>query len=314
MLVIDYLEHNKTKWPLYIEKNVEKALKNDEPVLALESTIISHGLPYPTNLDLAFELEAIAKEKGVTPATIAVIDGVVKIGLTPSDLEKIAQTGTSCLKLSSFDIPFALGKKLTGTTTVAGTMACAEKAGIRVFSTGGIGGVHREYARFFDVSHDLEALAQHSMIVVSAGAKAILDLPATLEWLETKGVLVAGWKCDEFPGFYYPDTGLHVHVRFDDADSLIRTFSYQTKGSLLVANPIAAEFMISRDVVEPLILKAQDEAVKKGILGKKLTPFLLDALRVATDGASVLCNSHIIRSNVRLGCDLARAFSKRGLD
>jgi len=296
-----------TQFSANLSSEVRKAKENGTPVIALESTIISHGLPWPENIEIANELEGQIRRSGFCPATIAIIDGNIKVGLEPADLEKLAKTGTKCLKLSSFDIPWALARKETGSTTVAGTMYCAAKADIKIFATGGIGGVHRGFEKTLDISHDLEFMATCPMIVVSAGAKAILDLPATVEYLETKGILTVGWKTDEFPAFYYRESGLKLNCVTENPKDLINTLNAGVKSAIVVANPIPKEFEITKEVIEPVIEKVIAECEENGISGKKLTPALLQAINIETKSKSVACNIEIIRNNVRVACEIAAA-------
>ncbi len=288
---------------------ISEALRQKKAILALESTILTHGLPWPQNLDFALTADHAIRQSGVIPAWIAVIDGKLKVGLSADALSFLCKAGPDLVKLSSFDLAWAQAKKLSGSTTVAGTMAIAAKAGIAVFATGAIGGVHRGVEESWDISHDLEALATHRMIVVSAGAKAILDLPKTLEYLETKGVLVIGWRSSEFPAFYYRNSGLPLLYRADTVQEITESFCLQTQGALLLANPIPPEFEIPKADIEPLILSALQEAKTQEISGKKLTPFLLNCLRLGTAERSVQANLALIRNNIDLGCQLAKALA-----
>ncbi len=300
---------------IQISQEVQKALLSDGPVVALESTIITHGLPYPDNLNIATELEQIVRDQGAIPATIAVIDGQVRVGLSAIELQKLAETGMKALKLSVADIPLAIKDNKVGSATVAATSFLASKVGISVFATGGIGGVHRSGGGNFnfDISHDLERMVGTDIVIVTAGAKAILDLPATLEYLETKGVLVLGYKTSQFPAFYSCSSGLSLNHRVESsAEIAILNFIKQEMGinsTLLVANPISPEFEIPRDTIEPVINEAINQAIQEGVFGKRLTPYLLGKIANITGGKSVECNLEIIRSNVRVAVQIARDIS-----
>jgi len=296
---------------------VQQARAQNQAIVALESTIITHGMPYPQNLELARELEQIVFSQGAVPATIAVIDGLIKIGLNDSELEMLSKKRLKATKLSTRDIPIAINQKLTGSTTVAATIFCAEKAGIMVFATGGIGGVHRKVANqvdsmvtSIDISHDLDQLASSQMIVVSAGAKAILDLDATLEYLETKGVIVVGFKTDDFPAFYSSKSGIKLSAVVNTPFEIANLFKIQSELSLgksiLVANPIPKEFEIPREEVEPSIDQALKGAKNESIQGKELTPFLLSKLAELTDSRSVSCNIELIKNNVNLAVQIVK--------
>lgn len=290
---------------LRLSKKVQSALENKKPILALESTIITHGLPVPRNLELAKELEQITKEQGVTPATIAIFDGCVKVGLEDQELEHLASLAGKCHKFSSFDLPIACGMKLTGSTTVAGTSQIAYKAGIKVFATGGIGGVHKEESSRMDISHDLKALSENPILVVSSGAKCILDLESTLEQLETLGVPHVGWKTHDFPAFYYNKSGLRLSHKTDSLKDIAEVSKHLKKSALLVANPIPKEFELPKVYIEALIKEAHEQAKKDGVSGKKLTPYLLDFLCRKSEGKTLETNCALIKSNVELGSLLA---------
>jgi pseudouridine-5'-phosphate glycosidase len=283
--------------------------------LALESTVIAHGLPYPQNLETARVLESIAREHGAEPRTIAVIGGVIKIGLSDDELEHLAQA-KDVMKLSRRDIAVAIAQKRDGATTVSATMRLAHRAGIRVFSTGGIGGVHRAIGQqqTWDVSADLLELAQTPVAVVCAGAKAILDLPATLEFLETHGVPVLGYQTDELPAFYSRSSGLRVPVRIDSIAEAARVIQTHWKlgftSGVLITVPIPPEFETPRQVIEPYIEQAMHEAEAQKITGNAVTPFLLKRLAELTHGASVETNMALLKNNVRVGAELARALAQ----
>jgi pseudouridine-5'-phosphate glycosidase len=284
------------------------ALDLGTPIVALESTVITHGLPRPQNLELARNMEKNVREFGATPATIALLDGQVHIGLSDEELVRLADAvGESMLKVSHRDFASAIVKKANGGTTVAGTMYAANMAGIKVFATGGIGGVHKESA--FDISTDLRSLAEIPTIVVCAGAKAILDLPATLEYLETMGVPVVGYGTDEFPAFYSRESGLGVSVRLDSpreiAEFAKAHWDLGMKSGILVTNPIPEADAISAARMEPIIAKASAEAIERGIHGQKLTPFLLGRISELTQGKSLQANLALLLNNARLAAQIA---------
>lgn len=291
---------------LHFSKEVAAALNEHRPVVALESTVIAHGLPRPSNLEVALEIEGTVREYGATPATIAVLGGEMRVGLSPDEMEHLAQS-EGVLKLGTRDLPSAITSKFDGATTVSATAFIASKAGIRVFVTGGIGGVHLGADHTNDVSSDLWELANTSIIVVCAGAKAILDLPATLEWLETHQVPVLGYKTGEFPGFYSRRTGLPVeHV--DAPEEVARRFEVQRKlgmrGGMLLAVPAPEESELD---LSAQISQAVEEASKAGIRGKELTPWLLARLDELTEGRSVATNIALLRNNARVGASVAEA-------
>lgn len=276
-------------------------------LLAFESTLIAHGLPYPQNLETARELESLARTRGVEPKTIAVLNGEIKIGLSDAELEHLA-SARDVMKLARRDIAIALAQKRDGATTVSATMFLAYRAGIQVFATGGIGGVHR--GELPDVSADLLELASTPVAVVCAGAKAILDLPATLEFLETHGVPVLGFQTDEFPAFYSHSSGLRVPARADspaEVTRIIRThWQLGNPGGVLICVPIPRDDEIPRDVIEPFIERAQAEAEKKKVVGGALTPFILAQLAELTQGASVRANVALLKNNVAVAAEIAK--------
>ena len=290
------------------------ALAAGEPVVALESTIISHGLPRPANLAAAREFEAILAGQGVTPATIALIDGVPKVGLLPEDLERIA-ADESAVKVSSRDIGIAMARKATGGTTVAATSAIAARAGIRVFATGGLGGVHRGAAETFDESADLTVLSRTPITVVSAGVKSILDIPATLERLETLAVAVIGYRTSRFPAFWLADSGCDLDWRADSpeeiADIMAARDAFGEPSALLVANPLSPRDQLDPEVLSGALQAALAAAAEAGIRGKAVTPFLLDWIQQVTGGASVEVNMTIARGNIGLAGQIARAWAAR---
>jgi len=286
---------------------ISRALDMGAPVVALESTVITHGLPHPQNLELARDMEKQVRAGGAIPATIALLDGTIRIGLSDAELVRLAQAD-STLKVSHRDFATAIVKKADGGTTVAGTMFAANMAGIKVFATGGIGGVHKESA--FDVSTDLRSLAEIPMVVVCAGAKAILDLPATLEYLETLGVPVVGYQTDEFPAFYSRESGLGVSARLDSpkeiADFARAHWNLGMKGGVLVTNPIPDAEAIPASKMEPIIAKASAEAIGQGIHGQALTPFLLSRISELTKGKSLKANLALLLNNARLAAEIAK--------
>ncbi len=291
---------------------VTKAQKHNQPVVALESTVLTHGLPYPQNLQLAQDMEAQVREFGATPATIGVIDGVIQIGLDEDQLDFLVTT-KGLLKVSRRDFAAAISKKLSGGTTVAGTLIAAHAAGIQVFATGGIGGVHRQPA--YDVSTDLHELARTPVIVVCAGAKAILDLPATLEYLETLGVPVVGYQTDEFPAFYSPSSGLPVSVRADSAEEVVDIakahWGLGLDSAILVTVPPPRESALPAGDVEQAIEQALLEAQQKGVRGQASTPFLLARVSELTGQASMSANLALLLNNARVAAEIAVALSKK---
>jgi pseudouridine-5'-phosphate glycosidase len=288
-------------------------LNLSQPIVALESTVITHGLPHPQNLSLARDMEREIRHAGACPATVAVLEGKIRIGLSDGDLERLANESAP-LKISQRDLAAAITRKASGGTTVAATMFVAHHAGIRVFATGGIGGVHKE-ARL-DVSADLHALAEIPMLVVCSGAKAILDLPATLEYLETLGVPVVGYQSDEFPAFYSRQSGLPVSVRLDSPQQVIdfarAHWQIGMKSAVLVAQPIPAEADIPKSEMDPLIAQASQEAQERGIHGQALTPCLLERISQLTDGRSLRANLALLLNNARLAAHIAKALAVRG--
>lgn len=288
---------------------IAKALKNDEPIVALESTIIAHGFPYPDNIELAQELEKQAREAGVVPATIAIIDGEIKVGLTNNELEFIAKSN-EVKKASLRDLPVLLSKQLNGATTVASTMQIAYLAGIDVFVTGGIGGVHRKAEETFDISADLEALSQYPVTVVCAGAKSVLDLPKTKEVLESKGVPLLGYQTKKLPAFYIRDSGLEVDYMIENAEevsSIIKSNRLlENKNGILITVPIPKEDELEEEEFNKIIGELTQEVEKKEIKGKNITPYLLDRIKEETEGRSVEANVSLVKNNLRAGCNIAK--------
>ncbi len=291
-----------------ISSEVHQALTNKKPVVALESTIISHGLPYPQNLEMAKKVEDIIRSEGAVPATIAIINGEIRIGLDETALNVLAES-EDVMKISRRDIPYALAKGKHGATTVSSTMFFAAQAGIKVFATGGIGGVHRGAHTTFDISADLEELSQTDVAVVCAGAKSILDLPKTLEYLETKGVPVIGYKTDELPAFYTNSSDLSVDYRVDDVASIARMmyakWAQGLNGGMVIANPIPASDALDKDYINSVIDSAIVKAENQGITGKAMTPFLLDEVQKATKGASLKANLALVYNNALVAAQLA---------
>jgi pseudouridine-5'-phosphate glycosidase len=297
-----------------ISARVSAALAARQPVVALESTIISHGLPRPGNHVAARKFEEILEDQGVTPATIAVIDGVPKVGLSPEDLERIA-TDESAVKLGSRDIAIATARKVTGGTTVAATSVLANRAGLRVFATGGLGGVHRGAAESFDESADLTVLSRTPITVVSAGVKSILDIPATLERLETLSVAVVGYRTSRFPAFWLSDSGHDLDWRVDSAAEIAGIMAardaFGEPSALLIANPLPAELQLDPGVLDRALGEALALADEQGIRGKAVSPFLLDRIQQVTGGASVEVNLAIARGNIELAGQIATAWAER---
>jgi pseudouridine-5'-phosphate glycosidase len=297
---------------IVIKDDVRQALDNNIPVVALESTIISHGLPYPANNNMAKEVEDIIRSEGAVPATIAVIGGVIKVGLDRDDLE-ILSTSKDVLKLSKRDIAYAVSTKRHGATTVSATMVIAHMAGIRVFATGGIGGVHRGAETTFDISRDLREFETAEVLVVTAGAKAILDLPKTLEVLETNGVDVIGFKTDAFPAFFSPDSGLKAPLRLDTVEDVARLMKAKwglgLSGGIVLANPIPDDDAIGKSRIESIIEASVHEAALDGITGKETTPYLLSKIVQKTGGDSLTANLALVRHNAHVAARIAKAYS-----
>ena len=298
---------------LRISPEIRDALARNAPVVALESTLIAHGMPHPRNLEVARRLEAEVRAHGAVPATIAVLDGAVAVGLSAAELERIA-TGKA-VKVSRLDLPIILARRQTGATTVAATMICARAAGIRIFATGGIGGVHRGHDRILDVSADLQELARTDVAVVCAGAKSVLDIPNTLEVLETLGVPVIGYRTERFPAFFTRDSGCPVHASASSlaeiAEILGLKWSLHLGGGAVIANPIPEADALDAHVVDAAIRAALAEADRRGIRGKAVTPFLLARLVQATGGRSLEANVALVLNNARVAAGLARELAAR---
>ena len=296
---------------LSLSPRVAAALKEGRPVIALESTIISHGMPYPQNVETALLCEKTARECGAEPATVAIIGGRLCAGLTEEQIDHLGKAGTKVAKASRRDIPILCARGADGATTVAATMIVAAMAGIRVFATGGIGGVHRGAEKTMDISADLQELAHTPVAVVCAGAKAILDLPLTLEYLETQGVPVLGYGTEELPCFYTPHSGLNVDYRMDSPEEIASAVRAQRDlgfpGGMLITNPIPEEYAMPQDVIDAAIAQALREADEQGVKGKKITPFLLARVCELTGGDSLKSNIQLVLNNVRLASRVARA-------
>ena len=299
---------------LDVAPEVKAALDAGKPVVALESTIISHGMPYPQNVETALNVEKIIRENGATPATIAIIGGRLKAGLSREEIEHLGKKGYAVTKASRRDLPVIVARGMDGATTVATTMIIAEMAGIRVFATGGIGGVHRGAEVTMDISADLEELAQTGVMVICAGAKSILDLGLTLEYLETKGVPVIGYGTDELPAFYTRKSGFGVDYRIDTPEELAAAFRAKLdmglRGGMLVANPIPEEYSMDPDVINKAIDEAIEESKRLGIHGKQTTPFLLAKVKDITGGDSLASNIRLVYNNAQLAAKTAAALAK----
>lgn len=294
---------------LEIGAEVKQALANNLPVVALESTIISHGMPYPKNMETALKVEQIVRDNHAIPATIAIINGKLKAGLSKNEIEFLAKEGRAVIKTSRRDIPFLVSKKLNGATTVASTMIIAQMAGIKIFATGGIGGVHRGAAESFDISADLQELAHTNVAVICAGAKAILDLNLTLEYLETNGVPVIGYQTSELPAFYTRESGLKVDYQLNSpqeiADFLHSKWTLNLDGGVVIANPIPEAYQMDYQQMMTTIEKALLEAKKLGIKGKESTPFLLEKIAHLTGGESLESNIKLVYNNAELAAKIA---------
>ena len=298
---------------LDISPEVQLALAENRPVVALESTIISHGMPYPQNVQTALQVEQTIRDNGATPATIAIIGGRLKAGLSKEEIEYLGKEGRNVTKASRRDLPVLVAKKKDGATTVTTTMIIAAMAGIKVFATGGIGGVHRGATATMDISADLEELAQTPVMVICAGAKAILDLGLTLEYLETKGVSVIGYGTEELPAFYTRTSGLKVDYRIDTPEELAAAFRAKLdmglKGGMLVTNPIPEEYSMDPVRINKAIDEALLEADAKGIKGKEVTPFLLARIKDITGGDSLASNIQLVLNNARLAARTAKCLA-----
>lgn len=299
---------------LNISAEVKAALQNNRPVVALESTIISHGMPYPQNVQTALMVEQIVRDAGCVPATIAIIEGKLTVGCSKDQIDLLGRLGQQVTKVSRRDIPFIVAKGLNGATTVAATMYIASLAGVQVFATGGIGGVHRNAEKTMDISADLDELQQTSVMVVCAGAKSILDIGLTLECLETRGVPVVGFQTEDMPAFYTQKSGFKVDYRLDTAREIAEAFFVQRKiglqGGMLVANPIPDSYAMDSKYISDNIQRAVEEAERLGISGKETTPYLLDKIQRLTGGKSLKANIELVYNNARLASQIARELCK----
>lgn len=297
----------------YLEYSPEvvQAMDSNKPIVALESTIIAHGMPYPQNVETARQVEACVRETGAIPATIAILNGKLKIGLSETELEYLGESGRKVIKCSRRDLPFLVAKGLDGATTVASTMIVAAMAGIKVFATGGIGGVHRGAAQNMDISADLQELARTNVVVVCAGAKSILDLDLTLEYLETHGVPVVGFQTEDFPAFYTRKSGLQVDYQVDTVAELAQAIQAKwdlgLQGGIVVANPIPEMFSMKPEMINAAIEKALEDAENQSVFGKELTPFLLSRIEQITGGNSLKANIELVVNNAKLAALLAKA-------
>jgi pseudouridine-5'-phosphate glycosidase len=300
---------------LSISPEVQAALKGGKPVVALESTIISHGMPYPQNVETALRVEQTIRDNGAVPATIAIIGGQLKAGCTPEEIEYLGKKGQAVTKASRRDLPVLIARKEDGATTVTTTMIIAAMAGIKIFATGGIGGVHRGAQQTFDISADLEELAQTPVMVICAGAKSILDLGLTLEYLETKGVPVIGYQTEELPAFYTRHSGFKVDYRLDSPEELAAAFKAKLdcglKGGMLVTNPIPEQYSMPKEQIDAAIAQALKEMDEAGIHGKQCTPFLLAKVKDLTGGESLASNIQLVLNNARLAAQTAACLVER---
>lgn len=296
---------------LVLSQEVKDGMEKNLPIVALESTIISHGMPYPQNVRTAREVEQIIRDNGAVPATIAIVDGKIKIGLSDDELEMFGSSH-GIAKVSRRDLAEIIASKRLGATTVATTMIAAELAGIKFFVTGGLGGVHRGWEHTLDISADLDEFAQTNVAVICAGAKSILDLPATLEYLETKGVPVIGYKTQNLPAFFCRDSGLPLPLASNDLQHIANTIKTKwelgLKGGVVVANPIPEEYALAPEYIDNIIADAVKEAEEKGVVGKDITPFLLGKIVEMTGGKSLEANIHLVKNNAKVGARLAVNF------
>ena len=299
---------------LSVSPEVQEAIATGKPVVALESTIISHGMPYPQNVETALSVEKIIREAGAIPATIAIIKGKITVGLSPDEIEYLGKKGLKVIKASRRDLPVLLARGEDGATTVTTTMIGAALAGVKVFATGGIGGVHRGAETTMDISADLEELAQTPVMVICAGAKSILDLGLTLEYLETKGVPVIGYQTEELPAFYIRTSGFKVDYRMDTPKEIADAFRVKLDmglvGGMLVTNPIPEEYSMDPEYINKNIADAIAECDRLGIKGKETTPFLLDKIQKLTGGSSLASNIQLVFNNARLGAEVAKELVK----
>ncbi len=299
---------------LVISEEVQEALKNGKAVVALESTIISHGMPYPKNVETALKVEKIVRDNGAVPATIAIIKGKLTVGISEEEIDYLGKKGLDVTKASRRDIPVLVSRGEDGATTVAATMIIAELAGIKIFATGGVGGVHRGAETTMDISADLEELGSTNVNVVCAGAKSILDLGLTLEYLETKGVPVIGYKTGKLPAFYTRDSDFNVNYQMDTPLEIAKAIKVKDdleyKCAMLIANPIPEEYSMDSAQINSVIENAVKEAEENGVKGKDITPFLLDKIQKITEGKSLEANIQLVYNNVKLGAEIAKELSE----
>ena len=295
---------------LEVSQEVKEALENNKPVVALESTIISHGMPYPQNCETALKVEKVIRDNGAIPATIAILNGKLKVGLSETEIEFLGKEGSKITKVSRRDLAYIVANNLHGATTVATTMIIAELAGVKIFATGGIGGAHRGAETTMDISADLEELANTNVAVICAGAKSILDLGLTLEYLETHGVPVLGYQTKKLPAFYTRESEFDLDYKIDTPEELARIISTKWElglnGGVVVANPIPVEFSMDYNLITESIENAVKEAEKNGIKGKETTPFLLAKIKEITTGASLEANIQLVYNNAKLASEIAR--------
>lgn len=300
---------------IWIEDTVREALENKRPVVALESTLFAHGLPYPANVDLYLELEAMALEEGVTPAVIAILNGKLVVGLSREKMERFVTRG-DVKKASLVDLPILLSQGLPGATTVATTMQVSSLIGIKTFVTGGLGGVHRGGGETFDISADLIALSRFHVLVIASGAKSILDLQKTRELLETLGIPALGYRCSDFPAFYLRESGLKVDYQVDSLEEVAEVFKLRGElglsGGVLLANPIPSSYEVDPNSYHLLLDALLQEIEEKGIRGKEITPYLLKRLKEETRGATLTANLALVKSNMELGCKMAHLLKGEG--
>ena len=305
--------HNHANRHLDIAADVSAALDNGQPVVALESTIICHGMPYPKNVDTALAVEQTVRRQGAVPATIAILEGRLKVGLTTCDINYLGKNAQGVIKCSRRDLPFAVAASMDGACTVAATMIIASMAGIRVFATGGIGGVHRGVTETMDVSADLEELARTNVAVVCAGIKSVLDIGRTLEYLETAGVPVASYQADALPAFYSRDSGFSPDYRFDTpaqvAAAMHAKWDMGLQGGMVIAVPVPAEHAIAADDIDAVISDALVDMRKSGISGKDATPYLLAEIAERTGGRSLEANIQLVLNNAQLAAQIAAEFA-----
>ncbi|WP_159866088.1 MULTISPECIES: pseudouridine-5'-phosphate glycosidase [unclassified Raoultella] len=299
---------------LQVSAEVQQALKNNQPVVALESTIISHGMPFPENAQTALEVEATIRRQGAVPATIAIIHGVMKVGLSRQEIELLGREGHNVAKVSRRDLPFVVAAGLNGATTVASTMIIAAMAGIKVFATGGIGGVHRGAEHTFDISADLQELSNTNVTVVCAGAKSILDLGLTTEYLETFGVPLIGYQTSALPAFFCRTSQFDVSIRLNSAKEIAKAMAVKWQsglnGGMVVANPIPEAFAMPEEKINAAINRAVKEAEEQGVVGKASTPFLLARVAELTGGDSLKSNIQLVFNNAILACEIAKEYQQ----